>query len=377
MKIGILSFWWSQDNYGQILQCYALQQFLIKMGHSPEHIKSYAMNKTMLSKIKYFCGIVLHGDLMLFIKSQLEIILKGRRINEKSCQSLNISTNINRGFDNFRNNNLVFSGKVNNYNDLDLISEDYDALIVGSDLVWGNPNKLYCLGFGPNNTKRIAFAASMGGKQIRYRYQKYLYNKYLRRFSYISLREEDGVEEIKKIGFPNAKCVLDPSFLLNANDYRILYNNTNVPNDDYLFLYLLGTQIDVEVNHIYSWAKSKGLKVIYVASKGRNDNYPHDNASIEQWLNYIDNAKYVITNSFHGIAFCIIFRKQFLFTPLSGLSERLNKRIYCILRKFKIDNRVYKGNFDEIGNSIDYSIAKIEIEKNIEKSENDIRRILK
>lgn len=132
------------------------------------------------------------------------------------------------------------------------------------------------------------------------------------KFCYLTAREEDGVNELHKLGFKNAELMPDPTLLLHMNDYSYLEENESklIPKDKYLFLYLLGNPIGIDVKDIFDFAKQRNLKIVYVASQGRKDVFPKVTPTIGEWLSLIKNSDYVITNSFHGTVFSLQYHKK-------------------------------------------------------------------
>lgn len=179
---------------------------------------------------------------------------------------------------------------------------------------------------------------------------------YLSKFDVVTVREKSGVDICKLLGRGDVQLVLDPTFLLSKDDYRLLYKSTRTkPVNDYIFLYLLGNKIDFDVKDVFEWAARYNLEVKYVSSQGRVDSFKKEYPTIEDWIQLIENAKYVITNSFHGMVFSIIMNTPFIVVPLAGSFVRMNERIYDILSLLKLKSRIYKDNLDILLSEIDFS----------------------
>lgn len=344
-----MTFWRSKDNYGQLLQCYALQRYLHDAGHEAFLIR-YNFEKDIvhtqtsyLRKIKQLFSV---RKLFSILKSR--IIAKNRLLNQKG----------DRKFDSFRQEYIVQS--IEQYSTLKELQENppqADIYIVGSDQVWNcfstfdqyrNVLHAYFLDFGPNHVKRMSYAASWGRTTLP-KEQMIEISPLLRRFDYISVRENSGIELCNNCGRNDAEWVCDPTLLLSADVYRKLYNSCqiNKENKKYLFLYLLNSSYDSDVQAIYNFAKSKELEVVYVTGNGRNDNYFKHFATIPEWLYYVDNAEYVITNSFHCGVFSTIFHKQFGIIPLMGKLEQMNSRFYSLFEMKGTGNRfIDNANFE-------------------------------
>lgn len=348
MNVGIISFWDTQHNYGQLLQCYAMQHIVRLLGHSPQHIRYNLREKTIHEKVISIYEILKSGHLYSYCR-----LIKEAKKNAKMWEIAdNNINNEDRHFDEFRNKYLSLTNKL--YSSSELLNNPpiFDAYICGSDQIWSAPSKLLMLQFGPKKAKRLAIAASMGGIHIDNAYHKYLYKKFLKKFDFVSLREEKGTQEIIALGRRDAETILDPTLNLDKSVFK---NISHTPKKrDYVFVYLLGNKMDLSVDKIYEWAKIKELEVVYVGAQGRIDSYKKIYPSVNEWLGYIDNAKYIITNSFHGMALSIVFEKQFLAIPLSAEFARMNDRVIEVLDRFNLNSRLYTDTLDDITIPINY-----------------------
>lgn len=233
-----------------------------------------------------------------------------------------------------------------------------DAYIVGSDQVWnfGNLNvsriknliDAYFLNFGNEKIKRLSYAASWGQVAISQEYINTI-TPLLEKFDYISVREKTGIELCKKCGV-NADWVPDPTMLLKAEKYRTLYNENNFtkPKTKYVLLYLLGNKCDFSIKKFYDWTKNKDLEVVYVTGNNNIDKYKKTFATIPQWLYLVDNAEYVVTNSYHCCVFSAIFNKQFAAVPVKGHIKGMNSRLDSLWELLNIESRVIRDNSFDI-----------------------------
>lgn len=373
MKIGIVSFYNSQDNYGQILQCFALQTFLKKCGHLVFHLQHNVTTKTsFLNRLIKILYCVASGDF-----SPIQNKLKKQENKAiKKIVAENKIIDIDRGFDSFRKKYLCFSKEIySSVEELNNFNEGVDAWIAGSDQIWYAPSYLYYLQFAKKGEKVLSYAASMGGVHPD-KYNSLLLKRYLKKFDFISLREEDGVNECRRLGFRNSKLAMDPTLLLDAEDYRKISKNPDI-NQPYLLIYLLGNPIGIEISEIFKWARLNHLKVKYVASQGRTDNFEKEYPSPNEWIGLIDNARYVITNSFHGMVFSIILRKKFLVLPIVGEWSRMNGRVYTTLHNLSItDKRIFNGDFDEVKKDVDFDNAHRQIIAKREEVLSDLKKVI-
>ena len=217
------------------------------------------------------------------------------------------------------------------------------------------------------NYKRISYAASFGGTKYENPYTARMVSKWLKSFSLITVREEEGIDICQRLG-ANAYLVPDPTMLLAKEDYLELASPIKQENKPYIFLYLLGKEISIDVKDIFEFAKEQQIEVKYVASQGRTDDYEKLYPIVEEWLALVRDAKYVITNSFHGTVFALNFGKPFLTFPIIGKSEKMNSRIETLLGKYNMKNRIYSGNlngifkplsFDDFDHSIENDRIKV------------------
>lgn len=328
MKIGIMTFWWSEDNYGQLLQCYALQKYLRDNGHDAYLIRYDPRNDFKAKSIIYK------------IKKALNIKVLIKYAQEVIRNYISIKKEKNRYFSEFRQKYLSQSERLYfSYKDLIHNPPDADVYIVGSDQVWNfnftdisyslNLLNAYFLNFGSKKIVKMSYAASFGSSSLSKELIYYI-NQFLPNFSYISVREEKSVELLKNENI-TSYWVPDPTLLLHKKTYTDLFltMDYNPENEQYILLYLLGNKCDFSLHKIKNFSNIKNLKLKIVTGNTFNLNdseiiYP----SIEHWLSLIYHSKFVITNSFHGSVFSYIFNKSFgvlkLGKEYSGMNERLD-----------------------------------------------------
>lgn len=347
MQIGILTFFWSNDNYGQLLQCYALQNYLKNKGHEVFVVNYDYRNDINKTPFYKRCLKALNP-----IKT-----VKYLKYKKHSADVLAEQKKNDRQFDLFRNKYLSFS--YLEYNTIFELKENppnADMYVVGSDQVWNfllwdfnqakNIIHAYMLDFGNKKTKRISYAASWGVSQIPENLKKEII-PLLKEFDYISVREQNGVELCKNCERFDAEWVCDPTLLLDSGDYRNIYNDNTIrkPQRKYILLYMLSNTCDFDIQTVYDYAKEKNLDVIYITGNGVIDNREKYFATIPEWLYLVDNSEYVITNSFHCSVFSAIFHKQFGIVYLSGKDKGMNGRFDSLFAALHIEKR-YISNTD-------------------------------
>mgnify|MGYP002525853403 CR=1 FL=1 len=219
------------------------------------------------------------------------------------------------------------------------------------------------LGWAPKNKPKLSIASSLGCGYYSLRKKIHAW-RYLRHYDLITVREENGIELCRSIGIKNAYCVLDPVFL-HDKDFYSQYETTPPQTSQYILLYLLPASVGVDLNEIMAFAKDQGLKVRYVESQGRNDTLIREKEypTIGEWLSLVRGASYVITNSFHGTAFSIIYQKKFLALPLVGVHSNMNIRLNSLLSKMYLVDRMYSGDINVINNEIDWAESRAVISK--------------
>lgn len=342
MKIGILTFWWSNDNYGQLLQCYALQKCLRDAGQDAFLIRYDSRNDFIRTPFILRCFKALNPVLLCKF---LQHKINSKKLLEES--KLN-----DRHFDDFRSKYIVQSETVyTSYNQLKENPPEADVYIVGSDQVWNfyeyrlnqcrNLVHAYFLDFGNKQTKRISYAASWGKTALPHDFIKEI-SPLFKKFDYVSVREKSGINLCRKCGYDTAEFRCDPTLLLTAENYRSLYKEnygTSKRKNPYLFLYMLNNTCDFDIQKVYEFAERKNLEVVYVTGNGKIDRYEKTFATIPQWLSLIDNAEYVVTNSFHCCVFSLIFGKKIGVVPLTKTLAGMNSRIETLSEIFGIKPR--------------------------------------
>lgn len=347
MKIGIITFWWSQTNYGQVLQCYALQKYLRNAGHDAYLIRyNFETEVTAVPLWKKAYRALNPYKLYSFITE---------RISSRKAEKEQSSHD--RSFDEFREQYIIQSqNSYPTYRSLLADPPKADVYITGSDQIW-NPDCLgseksryfnevinaYFLNFG--TARRMSYAASWGVSSISESYSRQV-KDLLSKFNFISVREKSGVQICSDLGVPHAQFVCDPTLLLDAQDYRKLYQAKNIPQrkEPYILAYLLKNTNSFNMDSLYSYAEKRNLKVVYVTGNHSMDQREKEFPSIEEWLQLIDNAEYVVTNSFHGSVFSTIFHKQFGIIPLTAGHASMNERFQSLFTWAGIEGRFIESD---------------------------------
>ncbi|EKT54125.1 polysaccharide pyruvyl transferase family protein [Providencia burhodogranariea] len=329
MKIGILTQP-LRNNYGGLLQAYALQAFLKKHGHDVMTVDFQKENKPRFFGFK---GIALNITKKYIFRKKIKSILPltekdKNKINQHSARF--IAQNINR-------TQLITSLEEFTY----LTQYNFDAYIVGSDQVWRPPYSpgmsAFFLEFLKDDikTKRIAYAASFGVDHCDEFSKDELirYTALAKKFDLIGVREDSAVNLCDRHFGIKAEHVLDPTLLLEKDDYIELIKKDNLPPlDGDMMVYVLDQT--EEKKRIISEVKNKyKLKPYSIMPNDIDDVYP----PVTKWLKGFMDAKFIVTDSFHGVVFSIIFNKPFI---AIGNNDRGLARFLSILKLFNLENHL-------------------------------------
>lgn len=309
-KIGILTFSYG-CNYGGTLQCLGLYKTLKKFKKEIEVI-DYIPSGSYSKMKKYISGSGISPN----VKDTLNKILKDplKIIKSIYIKLKYINSAIDK-FDRFREINL----KMNEYK-FEELSSRYDKIIVGSDQIWNVTRKMNGVYFLENllNINKISYAACSGSDFYKEEDKEKLKNA-ISDFNYISVRNNHTHSFTKRLTGKNPEIVCDPSILYDYKEYL----TQEKPAEKYILTYILGSEIKGGHDEVLKRIKEKfgNIKVIAIgiayAGSGSLQFYPWADevlydASPEDWLNLINNAEFIYTDSYHGVLFSMKFHKKFL-----------------------------------------------------------------
>jgi hypothetical protein len=349
-KIGIVTTWQLPDNYGSQLQCYALQQVLRQLGYDPFLIK---YDRAKISKTR----MIFHWLSVLFT------LQLSRVIKSVAQRTTNFKTKtIDRGFDRFMEIHIKSTEMIYSLAELKNNPPQADYYVCGSDNIWMNYDKGYFLEWGNISIPRIAYAPSFARESISKNFRNKL-SRSLKRFAVVTVREESGVEICRQAGHKNVLVVPDPTLLLTQQDYFQLYpsvDKNKYVSEKYLLFYLLSEKTDIDFDAIISFAKQRGVKLICVQANGNyrtmSEEFVTVYPTLSEWLFLMANAEYVLTNSFHGTVFSIIFNKKFGFYPQTPRNDNAdpNIRMHDFLHSLKLTDHLITGDLKILDDFIDY-----------------------
>ena len=360
MRVGILTFH-RAVNYGACLQAYALKKY----------IEGKKIDVSIIDYRSKYIEDLYNNPFSkgLSIKTKL-----------KNAMTWNIQKERNKKFNDFINDYLQCNEKSSIFDKekLENIGEKFDKIIVGSDQVWNTlcaaNDTTYYLDFVKDNQKKYSYAASLGIVNDEY-YKLDNLKELLIKFNRISVREKNGYDVIKKITGRESTICLDPTFLLSKTEWEKI--STKKINEKYILVYSLSMPQSI-VTYAQELSKKMNMKVVFFtlnnlfSLKKRKDVV---NGSPIDFLDYFSNAEYIVTNSFHGTAFSLIFNKNFTVFKNSNKNHD-NSRLENILSITNLRNRMIEEGENQFFEEIDYENINEKLNAEIEKSKKYLEDIL-
>lgn len=362
MKIGLLTYH-NHFNYGASLQAYALAKTISSLGHDCR-IVDYATQG---------------GRVRGFSRSRHPyVILK----NIYLAWHWRAARRFRNRFEQFTQECMpLTSRRYESFDELAAMDEEFDALVTGSDQIF-HPllldreiGRVFHLEFAsPERYRLIAYAPSFGVSEVPETYVARIRDN-LARYHALSVREQHGQEIIKKVSGRVAQVTLDPTLLLNADDYEQILMPP-VIQGDYLLVYPMETGVDHGFYHTVRTVKKQLMMPVAIILP-RNFNHRWLlladriilDAGPKQYLGLIKNAAFFCTNSFHGTVFSILFNKQFL----GFRHSKTNSRIDNLLQKTDLRDRQLvhwdeRAIRDRLVTTIDYDPVQPRLRREIDKS---------
>ncbi len=302
-KIGTITFHFA-TNYGAVLQAFALCEHLKKSGYDAEII-DYVPTLTM-------------------------VVSKLEKLKARDFAFFKKEKNIKR----FRKNELQFSRRYRSARALMRAKMSYDAVICGSDQIWNHSftvhprfgtNLSYFLPFA-GDAKRISYAASFGSNSLPEN-MKTAIMPCLSKFEKLSVRENTGKDILSDLGF-DSTLVADPTLLLCAADYSRLLENKKLPEPKKVFSYILHK----------NQKSAEKISALACEHFGQASPATEGTMGIYEWLASIRDSDFVVTNSFHGTVFSLLFHTPFITVPVEG--SGMNDRIKTLLGAVGLEDRI-------------------------------------
>lgn len=316
------------SNYGNRLQNYAVQQVLRSLGcHATTIVNkpTPATSESVIQKLREM-------SVGTIIRKACERISRFRTRNliarrTEACRRFTSENIVETPF-------CITEGQVPKD-----LGERFEHFVVGSDQVW-NPifrkgSSIDFLTFAPPS-KRVAYAASFGITKIPERFVPQ-YREWLSGIAHISVREDSGFRIVRQLTGKEPVVLIDPTLMLTEQQWSIILTPANLkPRSEYLLTYFLG-DVDRQRNQaIYKIASAHGLDVVHLASLRDTTRYA---ISPGEFLDYIWSAKIVLTDSFHGAIFSILFETPFVVFERVGREPSMGSRFDTLLKRFGLESR--------------------------------------
>lgn len=364
--VGIITTY-RQPNFGSVLQAYALQRVIDRLGNKSQIIdykypNSYHFEhglKTIKPKPK-----TCKYKLKRFVKDMLEI-LGLRKVSKMKM--------LNR----FINKEMNCTRRYLSYDDLHKNPPHFDIYVSGSDQIW-NPNTMfgdmsYFYDFAPDDSKIISYSSSFSCDTVPEKY-KDQYKHYLSRYAAISVREKNGVKLVEELtGRKDAKLVLDPTLLLDKNEWMQLAHKSHKLKTPkrYILCYMLAYTYDPneKMKELLKFVQKKfNLPIVSLSPlKGWDGGEfirieHHQSVGNYEFLRLFADAEIIITSSFHGTAFSLIFGKPFL--ALQNGKSNSDDRISSLLSMLGMQSQLIKTDTflnDNVSPYYDYNEEQIQL----------------
>lgn len=225
----------------------------------------------------------------------------------------------------------------------DAKSGNYYAFFAGSDQIWNSEalyvDPFYYLRFAPKQ-KRIAFVPSFGRSYIA-DYNKKVIGKYIKDFNRISVREQSAVGIVKELTGKQAECLLDPTLIVPKEKWKVELKISEI-NEKYILAYFLNEPSDYAKKYMQKLAEEKNMKILSIGCGGEDSTWldVKINAGPKEFVEYLSNADYVCTDSFHGTAFSVNFGIPFFtFQRQYGNAGEQSERIKSLLSLTKMESK--------------------------------------
>lgn len=338
-KIGISTVY-TGFNYGSSLQAYASKIYLSNMGYEVELLshkegivkgRDIRINKIMAMFLRTFWRPSLFKKTFLTYRNSLK-----KEINIETKEEF-------LKFYDQRLKPIKYSWKqLKEYGK----QKETLACICGSDQIWNATNiyidPIFYLRFAPKH-KRVAYAPSFG-KDIVPDYNKKVISKYITDIPYISVREEQGSKIVRELINREVPSVIDPTLLLNKEEWINEIENTITKPEKYILVYFLDKPSDRALAYIKTLQEKSNLPLVVIPYKYKEfdifNNLQYKNAGPEQFLDLVNHASFVCTDSFHGMIFSANFNIPFyIFQRDYGTATDQSSRIISILNKLALQDR--------------------------------------
>ncbi len=368
MKTALIT-WFHHLNYGSALQVSALSKVINEMGHDVQVINYISDVKPVSLRkdnLLVYCAKKLIG------KKRLRFSTPHESLSKKLLYKV------------YYLDTLKLTSPCVTLSDFKALNDEFDCFVCGSDQIWAPSvhNPRYFLDFVADPKCTVAYAPSVGMMNIDDPDVKAHMASLAGRIEHLSTREESGSKMISELTGRSVKTVLDPTLLISAERWREMSEPIEPGEEPYMLVYFLRYNKKY-LNTVYKLAKKLSLKVKLIpvlADDIKRNGCIDKPVGPREFLSLIDNASFICTDSFHGMAFSINFKKPFLIFERFSKSESINQnsRIYNLLSICKLEERLYNGKnaFSVAASDIDYSSVSLLLDAQIKESRDFLKSAL-
>lgn len=351
-------------NYGTFLQAFATQTSIRKLGYDTEILNiDSVIDDVTRKRRRYFLRQIINTSELKSYRSTISAILAKKFVKKyKSFIALREAK-----FKKFKDEFFIPGQLCNSWLGLQEHCRNFSSVVVGSDQLWRPANiagNFYTLNFVPDDINKVSYSTSFGLSKIRDDQEEVAKN-FLSRIQHLSCREESGANIIKELTGRTAAVVCDPTLLLTKDEWGRFLQEEPLIKEEYILMYLLGDN-KKHREYVKNLAKKTKCKIIGVlhgagyiyGDEAYVDEAPSDIGPFD-FLNLIQHAKYVCTDSFHGCVFSIIFERDFyVFKRFSDCDKMsTNNRVIGLINRMGLSDRMVE-NYELMDlNPIDYHLV--------------------
>lgn len=370
-KVGLITYY--GNNYGGCLQAYAIQQIIKNLGYNPQILQVY----TPLIGKDFNKWVAIRR----ILKDPIAFLRRRKYIKEHSRNEKIRS----QAFDRYRSEFLAFDKSFTLSGDNLFEAINYDTFVCGSDQIW-NPvlygvHPIWTMKFAPIGSKKIAYGPSLGISDIPKQYVADFKNN-LKDYTYISCREQEGAKCLSRIIGKEVDVVLDPTLLLTPEQWHEFTCPVNIKKP-YIFCYLFGDYpyITEAKKRVKKYFNIDVVCLPYNLRELKADDLKLYDITPNQFVWLIENAKYVVTDSFHASVFSIKMSTPFISLKRTSDNDKknMNSRLYTLLHTVGLEDRLVGESMverieDFINCTIDFESANerltVFMERDISKLKN-------
>jgi hypothetical protein len=336
LRVGLVTYHFS-DNFGAVLQAYALRKWFLDNGCFVDFINYHP---SYVEEGGDFVSVLNLRNAKINIKILYLKLLSLKRVCFGNKQQL-------AAFEDFRHAELGVRGeRIFDMKSNEAVLDGYDLLVCGSDQIW-NPSAqrgldpTYFLSFSKKIEGRrcISYAASFGKGSLDSKYHDQA-KALIRQLDAVSVREKSGVSIVQSVSGVSAACVPDPTILLGKFD-SLLSGDFDIKYRNQIFCYALRTGDGVrEVADLASRLFEAKIYSPYNPHRRWKEVGETVYPSPSEWIRMLNESKVVVTNSFHGVALSIVCNRPFVFVSLGGAKMSLNERVLSLVGQVGLEHRV-------------------------------------